>query len=138
MTPEELDRARLTAAEDEAGSELQNARPEVFALRVLDIYRRHVVSNWQPTPKPSPRVVAMREYLEKVDGGRSPSSRILADRGHFDKDPDARAFLAGYAAAVKEAEPIVGLMKHSVENQTWTPYGVAQALTTYLTAIGDE
>jgi hypothetical protein len=76
--------------------------------------------------------MAMREELKKLGYG----SRA-ADEGCYDPSVPAQAFLAGYAAAVKEAEPLVQRLKVRLRHFPLDPDSQV-ALTTYLTAIGDE
>jgi len=131
VSPEELDKARWDEATRRAPHSRTSANPTEHLVEMkVRVYRHLVVSNWQPTPKPSPRVMAMREWL-RVDNGWA-----RADSGSCDGTIPAISFLAGYAAAVKEAEPIVARLKDRLR---FFPIDTAstEALTTYLTAIGE-
>jgi len=126
----ELDKLRVIQAENNAASKTGS----VCHMDVLAEYRHLVVSNWQPTPKPSPRVMAMRKWL-KVDGYNSAQT----DSGDYDSTACARAFLGGYAAAVELAKPVIKIVE-ALEDMIHglAKVKICQALTTYLTAIGEE
>ena len=132
MTPEELDRRANDCAMEASRTRKRGDTNADVAIEAA----RLALSNWQPTPKPSPRVMAMREWLSSEYPHDSHQEKI--NLGLWDEVNEARAFLAGYAAAVKEAKPLVQRVQHSTETMTWTPHEIYQALTTYLTAIGEE
>jgi len=80
--------------------------------------------------------MAMREW--HLTQYTHPDHHTKITSGAWDQGDEAKAFLAGFDAAVKEAEPLVQRVQHSTETMTWTPHEDRQALTTYLTAIGEE
>jgi len=127
MTPEELDDARenevWTRAKAKYPSEPHKAVHEAF-----EIYRELVRSNWQPPPKPSPRVMAAHNWIIDSNDIAITSEEKVA----------IQAFLAGYAAAVKEAEPLVEQVRRVNRQPEWFLSDTDALLTTYLTAIGDE
>jgi len=136
MTPEELDKAKWDEACARADKEyVGKSTIRWVTQRSADHYRQMTIDNWQPTPKPSPRVMAMREWLKATSGLRQWGHWV--DQGKHDDDTPAQAYLAGFDAAVKEAEPIVARLKDRLR---FFPIDTAstEALTTYLAAIGDE
>ena len=138
MTPEELDRR----ANDCAMEASRTRKPGDTNADIAIEAARLALSNWQPTPKPSPRVMVMREWFVGTLGSGSASGQkepILA--GQWDNSATAASFLAGYAAAVKEADILVQTLQdwHSGTITARTHDQVSRsALTTYLTAIGDD
>ena len=147
MTPEELDKAKWDEACARADKEYVGTSTirlcSWVKQRSADHYRQMTIENWQPSPKPSPRVMAMREWLKTVYAHDSHKGGI--ERGKYDKIIEANSYQAGYAAAVKEAEPLVEVVRHVANcaspNKTKNHPAInclVVALTTYLTAIGEE
>ena len=127
MTPEELDKARVKEARrlwHEQGA--PHPQPIYIAARLAR-------EGWTPPAPISPRVKAAREWLK----GKSivPAVSRSIDQGEFDDDAEAVGFLAGFAAAVKLAEPVVKEAKRLVEEYL-DPDG-DDAITTYRQSIGE-
>lgn len=130
MSPEEeLDRARAREA-----WRLWNEEGGITDDGHCVIAARLAREGWVPTPKPSPRVMAMREW--HLTQYTHPDHHTKITRGAWDQADQAKAFLAGYAAAVKVAEPLVEYLRDAAAGfHGDTPN---KHLTTYLTAIGEE
>ena len=90
------------------------------------------LSGWTPPDPISPRVTAAREWL--MTNTSIPSGHIA--QGLHDNTTTARAFLAGFAAAVKVAEPLVEAAEAECHRIN-LPF-LGSALTTYRQSIGDE
>ena len=130
MTPEQLDNARWDEAIRQAPHSRTSANPaERLVEMKIRVYRQLVVSNWQPTPKPSPRVLAMRDWL--INQTHYSVGEI--NRGHIDQDSTGRAFLAGYATAMKAAEPLLNTLVSLGDYPA-----LVSVVSDYLKATGDE
>jgi len=120
MTPEELAKEAMRRV---------NYASINHTYEVARVAAELALSKWQPTPKPSHRVMARTKWLE--EGSRFEVARVAQEE----------AFDAGYAAAVKEADILVRSLQdwHSGTITAQTHDQVSRStLATYLTAIGDE
>ena len=98
MTPEKLDEARAKEA-----VRIWSSQP-VAAVRLdapAAIAARLAREGWTPPEPVDPDVLAFREWVTTIYA--SPSKRILANRGDYDNDPEAQAYLAG-ARMAREQE----------------------------------
>ncbi len=132
MTPEQLDKARLDDARCYAEESDPAANDGQKLVKAFERYRHHVVSNWTPPAPTNPRVMAMREYLKIATILPGPD----IDAGKVDYRFDAKAFLAGFAAAVKLAEPLVEAAEAECHRIN-LPF-LGSAIATYRQSIGDE
>ncbi len=134
MTPEQLDKARLDDARCYAEESDPAANDGQKLVKAFERYRHHVVSNWTPPAPTNPRVMAMREYLKIATILPGPD----IDAGKVDYRFDAKAFLAGFAAAVKLAEPLVARFIYQTERPGLVDHVNREMITTYRQSIGDE
>ncbi|MEI6439015.1 MAG: hypothetical protein WCO83_02310 [Alphaproteobacteria bacterium] len=124
MTLEELERR----ANDCVMEASRTRKPGDTNADVAIEAARLALSGWQPTPKPSPRVMAMREW--HLTQYTHPDHHTKITSGAWDQGDEAKAFLAGYAAAVRVAEPLLDTLVNT---------GLYPALIgDYLTAIGED
>lgn len=123
MTPEELDKARVKEAR-RLWHEQGAPHPQP-----IEIAARLAREGWTPPDPISPRVLAAREYTKSIQGSAVADA---IDAGLWDDKFDVRAFLAGFAAAVKLAEPLV-----EVASRVGMLANAATHLTTYRQSIGD-
>ena len=118
MTPEQLDKAKWDEAYDRAMKADREGDPHQWEQAAVPIYRQLTIDNWTPPDPISPRVMAAREYAKGACNGRMARENAEAD------------FLAGFAAAVKLAEPLVRYLEGAGRAK--------ETLTTYRQSIGDE
>ena len=133
MSPEQLDKAR--DKEVERRIEQQGTGGGEWPLTRYDIYRELVISNWTPPDPISPRVMAAREWLK---GNYTAGVAPTIDRGEYDRNLEVSAFLAGFAAAVKLAEPLVARFIYQTERPGLVDHVNREMITTYRQSIGDE
>ena len=131
MSPEELDKARVARAFD-----LWHADPTCVGPHSLaTIAARLARENWTPPDPISPRVMAAREWLK---GNYTAGVAPTIDRGEYDRNLEVSAFLAGFAAAVKLAEPLVARFIYQTERPGLVDHVNREMITTYRQSIGDE
>ena len=121
MSPEELDKARVKEARrlwNEQGAPLRGD-PEP-----IEIAARLAREGWTPPDPISPRVMAAREWLKTID-----YHAATTDTGRYDDSEFAKTFLAGFAAAVKLAEPLVEYLEDAGQAE--------KERATYRQSIGD-
>lgn len=132
MTPEQLDKAKWDEAYDRAMKADREGDPLRWEQAAVPIYRQLTIDNWTPPDPISPRVLAAREWLK----GRFPAIEGIG-YGLWDNAGDMKAFLAGFAAAVKLADELV-IAAGLVATGDYKPNALFSRIATYRQSIGDE
>jgi hypothetical protein len=132
ITPEALDAARNAEAHRRAKEADPNGSPATWAVGAYNEYRELTKTGWEPPLKVNPRVLAMQNYIK---ANRLPPEELWTDNQDFDEGDIRRAFLAGYAAAVRKA----GVLQDAITQHCakWNHPTLARALVDYLASIGE-
>ena len=135
MSPEQLDEAKWHEAYTRAMKAYREGDPLRWEQAAVTIYRQLTIDNWTPPDPISPRVLAAREWLK---GNHTAGVAPTIDRGEYDRNFEVSAFLAGFAAAVKLAEPLVARFIYQTERPGLVDHVNRKMITTYRQSIGDE
>lgn len=136
MSPEELDKARVKEARRLWNEQTEEAKALPRTPQPIEIAARLAREGWTPPDPISPRVLAAREWLKGFSAfpvGHMEIEQISA--GTYDHCNGIIGFLAGFAAAVKLAEPLVEALGTNFNRITH--YRAHELAKDYRQSIGD-